>query len=229
MTTNRFTITDVDIQDVDGIECVAGLHMELLDFGPLAGLGHRFIRDIGYKLHMEDGLLNVALCRVDGIPAGFVSYTARSLSFHRQSLKSHLFRVCWVLTLSLLRKPARVVNLVRVVKVMFSRRTEQRRGEDPLGEVVSIAVRRKFLGGEYVNEKNQRISAALVDYARERLASDDVDQMRMLVDADNKGALFMYHGLGARMDAYEQGGEPMVEVWFDLSSAATGNGAEDAQ
>ena len=210
------TIHPVTSKDEVDLRAVADLHMELLDFGPLAGLGPRFIREIGYRLHIDDGLLQVALCRVDGEPAGFVSYTSRSISFHRQSLGSHLFRVCWVLFLSLAADPRRLAKLLRALKVVASRRNEQRRGSDPMGEVVSIAVRREYLGKRYVDDKGQRISISLVDYARSRLREQGVDQMRMLVDADNKLALFMYHGLGARMEPYEQAGEPMVEVWFEL-------------
>ncbi len=42
--------------------------------------------------------------------------------------------------------------------------------------------------------------------------------MRMLVDADNKAPLFLYHKMGASFDDYQQAGEPMVQVWFDLEN-----------
>lgn len=214
----RVQIENVASADEDGLHAVSDLHMELLDFGPLAGLGPRFIREIGYRLHIDDDLLQVALCRVDGEPAGFVSYTARSISFHRQSLGAHWPRVCWILFLSLAADPRRLAKLVRALRVVVSRRKEQRRGSDPMGEVVSIAVRQKFLSNKIVDAQGRRLSVALIEYARERLREQGVDEMRMLVDADNKLALFMYHGLGARMESYEQAGEPMVEVWFDLQA-----------
>lgn len=209
-------ICNVTSADEEDLRAVSDLHMELLDFGPLAGLGPRFIREIGYRLHIDDDLLKVALCRVDGEPAGFVSYTARSISFHRQSLSAHWPRACRILFLSLATDPRRLGKLVRALRVVVSRRQEQRRGSDPMGEVVSIAVRRKFLGNTVVDAKGRRLSVALVEHARDRLREQGVNEMRMLVDADNKLALFMYHGLGARMQPYQQAGEPMVEVWFDL-------------
>ena len=210
-------LVEVSADDEEQLQIVAELHMEMLDFGPMAGLGLRFIRDVGYKLHMRDDLLRVALCYAGDEPAGFVSYTSQSMSFHRQSLSQHLLNVCWVLLLSLLENPLRVANLFRALKVVRSRRDETRRGSDPMGEVVSIAVRREFLRGRYLDGEGRRVSPSLVAHAQAELRDQGVEQMRMLVDADNKGALFLYHGLGARMESYEQAGEPMVEVWFDLA------------
>ena len=40
--------------------------------------------------------------------------------------------------------------------------------------------------------------------------------MRMLVQAENKAVLLLYHLLGARFEPYELGGEPQVQVWFEL-------------
>jgi len=213
-------IVEVHPDDEQALSEVAAMHMELLDFGPMAGLGLRFIRDVGYRLHLEDGLLSVAICRVAGEPAGFVAYTDRSVSFHRSSLGRHFLKVSWILMLSLLADPRRIVKLVRALKVVGSRRSEQQRFADPLGEVVAIAVLRKFLSRNYADENGKRMSESLVVYAQKRLRTRGVDSMRMLVDADNKGALFFYHGMGARLDAYEQAGEPMVEVWFDLAAVA---------
>lgn len=210
-------ISTIDPDQEAELECIAELHMELLDYGPMAGLGLRFIRDVGYKIHTTDGLLQVALCRVAGEAAGFVAYTAQSISFHRQSLQSHFLRVCWTLALSILESPSRLVKLIRALKVVRSRRREKYRGNDPLGEIVAIAVRRKFLGSEFVDDQNRRISVALVAFAQRQLEAQGVKQMRMLVDSDNKSALMLYHLLGARMQAYEQAGEPMVEVWFELN------------
>lgn len=215
-------VSDVSADDDTGLADVVELHMDLLDFGPMAGLGTRFIREAGYRLHMVDGLLQVALCRVDSRPAGFIAYTARSISFHRQSLGAHWLKVSWILLLSLLEDPRRFVKLVRALKVIASRRRENERGSDPLGEIVAIAVRREYLRGALRDPEGKRLSASLVAYAQRELGQLGVDRMRMLVDADNKGALFLYHGLGARMEAYEQAGEPMVEVWFDLHPDETG-------
>lgn len=208
-------------EDDAGLATVARLHMELLGFGPLAGLGEYAVREIGYRVNMaDDGLLKVALYEVDGQPAGFVAYTHHSISFHRSSLRRHWRRVAVVLALAVLREPWRVPRLLRVARVIVSRRGEVRLGADPLGEVVAIAVRREYLAPAFVRRTGIRIPEELIAHAMAYLRRAGVREMRMLVDAFNKAALLMYHRLGARMEPYRQGGEPMVHVWFALDAAA---------
>ena len=55
------------------LRTVSAMHMELLDFGPMAGLGEPFIRKACYGMHMRDGTLRCALCELDGDPVGFVA------------------------------------------------------------------------------------------------------------------------------------------------------------
>ncbi|MFQ6023083.1 MAG: GNAT family N-acetyltransferase [Acidiferrobacterales bacterium] len=195
---------------------IAQLHMELLDYGPMAGLGELFIRKIGYAMHMADGLLKVALYEVEGQAAGFMAYTSRSISFHRAGLKQHWPYVAWIVLLSILQDLRRLRRLLRAVRVLLSRRGEQRTGTDPLGEIVAIAVRRDYANPTFVRETGLRVGAELVAHARSELKHDGVSKIRMLVDADNKAALFFYHNLGAYLAPYQQAGEPMVQVWFDL-------------
>ncbi len=199
------------------MDTVADLHIELLGFGPMSGLGRRFVRDACYVNNMQDGSLRVAVYEIDGTIAGFVAYTHRSISFHRTSLRKHWLKTAITLLLSLLEKPSRIAALFRALSVLSSRRGEQGSvGEDPMGEVVCIAVLPQFLTAKHALEGSVRPSAALVSYAAQRLVDLGVDEMRMLVDADNKAVLFLYRALGARFEPYEQAGEPMVHVWFKL-------------
>lgn len=213
---SRLELRTLTPSDEAGIRAVARLHMELLDFGPMAGLGERFIREVGYRLLMRDGMLRVVLASVDGDPIGFVAYTERSISFHRSSLGKHPVRVAWTLMCSLLEEPRRIAALARALRVLKSRRGEVTRGSDPLGELVAIAVKREALTSAFVKRTGLRVSESLVTLVQQKLARAGIDEMRMLVDHDNKAALFMYHRMGARMQPYVQAGEPMVEVWFDL-------------
>ena len=87
-----------------------------------------------------------------------------------------------------------------------------------MGEVVCIAVQPKFTKSEYRLENGARPGESLISYAAHCLALLGVDEMRMLVDTDNKAVLFLYRQLGARFEQYEQAGEPMVQVWFGLEN-----------
>lgn len=218
--TPSWTLREIAADDAAGLNRIADLHMELLNFGPMAGLGRRFVRDICYAAHMEDGLLRVAMVEVDGDPAGFVAYTSRSIGFHRSGLKQHWFRAGVGVGLSLLRDPRRIVKLVRALKVLVSRRGEIVLGEDPLGEVVCVAARKQYLAPGFVRRSGLRLSQMLIQYAQGRLTHAGTNKMRMIVDTDNKPVLMLYHLMGAHFEPYEQGGEPQVHVWFDLPDPA---------
>ncbi|HEU4530372.1 MAG TPA: methyltransferase [Steroidobacteraceae bacterium] len=213
---HRLELTEILATDDAGLEAIAQLHMELLDYGPMAGLGGRFVREVCYRAHMQEGVLRVMLARVDGEPAGFVAVTPYSLNFHRSGLKQHAMLAGWETLVSIASRPARLKALVRALKVLGSRRHEVERTEEVLGEVVCIAVRPQFLTGRFQRESGLRLSQLLVQRSAEYLRKAGVDDMRMLVDADNKPVLMLYHLMGAHFKGYELGGEPMVEVWFNL-------------
>lgn len=199
------------------LKTVGRLHMELLGFGPMAALGEPFIREICYGVQLADGLLRIALGEIDGRPAGFVAYTSKSITFHRAALRNHWFYAGWVVALAILANPRILIRLVRAVRVVVSRRGETRLGEDPMGEVVCIAAKPEFLAGRFARLSGIRVSDELTKHAARQLRAEGVREMRMIVDADNKKVLLLYHSLGAQFEKYEQAGEPKVHVWFDLT------------
>lgn len=212
----RCELLEVLPTDAAGLDAIAELHMELLDYGPMAGLGGRFVREVCYRAHMEGGVLRVLLARIDGVPAGFVAVTPYSLSFHRSGLRQHAALAAWETLRALVSRPTRLLNLVRALRVLGSRRHELQRPEKVLGELVCIAVRPQFLSARFQRATGLRLSETLVRRCAAYLRRAGVDDMRMLVDADNRPVLMLYHLMGAHFKAYELGGEPMVEVSFDL-------------
>jgi ribosomal protein S18 acetylase RimI-like enzyme len=216
-------LREIRADDCEGMANVSGLHMELLSYGPMAGLGELFIREAIYRPHVSDGSLRVALYTVDDAPAGFVAYTDRAIGFHRDSLRRHWARTAGVLALALAQDPRRIVRLLRSIRVLLSRRGEQRLGTDPMAEVVCVAVRPAFVAARFARESGRRVSEDLIRYAADRLRELGLRELRMLVDADNREVLFLYHALGARFERYEQAGEPMFNVWFDLQSGPLAN------
>lgn len=213
-----WSLREIAPDDRAGLDAVADLHMELLDYGPMAALGRQFVRDICYAAHMREDLLKVMLATVDGEPAGFVAYTPYSIGFHRGGLARHWFQAGMVLAWSLLTRPARILKLLRALKVLWSRRSETVLGSDPLGEVVCIAVRKPYLAPAFIRKSGVRLSELLVRHAQEKLATTGATKMRMIVDADNKPVLMLYHLMGAHFEPYEQAGEPRVHVWFDVGA-----------
>ena len=212
-------LTEILPSDTKGLDVVADLHMELLGFGPMAGLGQRFVREVCYRAHMDEGVLRVMLARVDGVPAGFVAVTPFSLSFHRSGLRQHVPLAAWETLRSIISRPSRLPKLLRALRVLGSRRHEIEREEAELGEVVCIAVRPQFLSNRFQREAGLRLSQLLVQRSAEYLRRAGVEDMRMLVDADNRPVLMLYHLMGAHFKGYSLGGEPMTEVSFDLRNS----------
>jgi ribosomal protein S18 acetylase RimI-like enzyme len=213
----RATLREFSARDDRELQAVAALHMELLAFGPMAGLGELFIREVCYRMLMAEGQLRVVLYEVDGEPAGFAAYTDHAFGFHRSALHKRLPRIGWVLMRSFLQEPARVLRFLRALRVLGSRRGEKKQAREPAGEVVCVAVRPQYLRAGFVRETGLRLSEELIRHCARELRVGRMTQMRMLVDADNRAVLLLYHLLGARFTPYVQAGEPMVEVWFDLT------------
>jgi ribosomal protein S18 acetylase RimI-like enzyme len=182
----------------------------------MAALGNRFIREVCYRVLLESGVLRAMLLEVDGEPAGFVAFTGNSYGFHRDGMRKHRLRVAIEFARAAFGTKHGLRSALRAVRWVLSRRGEH--AADPLsgGEVVCVAVRPRYLRKEYAFGSNLRASEYLVDYAARELGRHGVRRMRMVVQAENKAVLLLYHCLGARFEPYELGGEPQVQVWFEL-------------
>lgn len=218
-------IREIDPAHRQDVAAITGLHLRLLGHGPMARLGELFLRRFCYAVLLRDGLMRAALFEVDGRPAGFVVYTSRSITFHREAIRRHWAYVACLVALSVVREPRLVVRLLKAVRLMFSRRAELKLGRDPLGEVLAIGVLPEYRAPEFVRGTALRIGEELIAHVVSHFSRVGVDRMRMVVEAHNKPALLFYHRLGGRFEPYEHAGEPMVHVWFDLHRPAA-RGAE---
>jgi ribosomal protein S18 acetylase RimI-like enzyme len=210
---------EIDPAREQDVATITRLHLALLEWGPMAGLGELFLRRFCYTALVRDGLMRAALFEVDGRPAGFVAYTDRSIAFHRDAIRRHVVYVAWLVALSVLRDPRLFFALLRAARLMFARRAEGHLGPDPLGEVLAIGVLHDYRTPEFVHRTGLRIGDELIGYVAAHLRRLGLDRMRAVVDAPNKAALLFYHHLGGRFEPYERAGEPMVQVWLDLASA----------
>jgi ribosomal protein S18 acetylase RimI-like enzyme len=210
---------EIDPAREQDVATITRLHLALLDWGPMAGLGELFLRRFCYTALVRAGLMRAALFEVDGRPAGFVAYTDRSIAFHRDAIRRHAVYVAWLVALSVLRDPRLFSALWRAVRLMFARRAEGHLGQDPLGEVLAIGVLHEYRTPEFVHRTALRIGDELIGYVAAHFRRLGLDRMRAVVDAPNKAALLFYHHLGGRFEPYERAGEPMVQVWLDLASA----------
>lgn len=206
------TYSEVTPDDASGLETIAHLHRELLPFGPMAKLGTGFLRDFCYRQLLSDGLLRATVAWADDTPAGFVAWTDMSITFHRTAIKSHLLLVSALTVRAVLTDPAVITRLPRAVRLMFDRRGEQRSWDDPSAEVLAIGVRREYARSRV----GQRLSVGLIEHAATALVAQGFNDMRMLVDADNRAPLLLYHSLGAAFERYQQAGLPVTLVTLPL-------------
>jgi len=226
----RFEIREVDPSKRADAALVARLHMQLLDFGPMAGLGEVFLRDFCYTVLIREGLLRAAVYDVDGQAAGFIAYTDRSITFHRDALHKYPFRVGWVLMRSIALDARMFTKIVRALRVIHSRSRETRIGTDPLAEVVAIGVLPEYRSPKFMRRTGRKISEELILHAARWFRERGLERMRLVVDADNLQTVLFYHGLGARVEPCEQAGVPVIHVWFDLGDllrTAEGDGGPE--
>ena len=216
MEERRPAIREISPADRKGLKTVSRLHVQLLPFGPMAKLGEMFVREVCYRIPMADGLIKVAVFEHEDRVLGFVAYTERSVTFHRTALGKHWLYSGAMTVAAILRDLRRLPKLIRVGRVILSRRAEHETLQDPLGEVVCLAVLPEALKADFVRRTKVRVSEALVSYVKGELGRRGIERMRMIVDADNRPVLMLYHFMGARLEPYEQGGKPSMLVWFDI-------------
>jgi len=216
-----YFIRRVDFDDEESMQIIAEMHMELLHFGPMAALGERFIREICYQKLVQDGVMQVAILEIDGAAAGFIAYTPLPYEFHKGIMYRNFFRASYLAMLSLLQRPSRIIRLLRVARTIMARVDESVRHEPNLGEIVCIAVRPAYLKSSVIKDIGIRVPDELLRFAaRELFEKKQVRRLRMIVDAENRHALFLYHRLGARFEQRVWAGEDKTDVQFELSQDA---------
>lgn len=213
-------IRTVDAADAQGLRAVAELHARFIDFGPLAALGPEFLRIVCYGAPIRDGLLVVALAEVDGVPAGFVAYTADSSEFHARAMRRHFLLAGWRASVTLVAHPRRARAVPRILRVLRSRITDD---EDRarFGEIIGMAVRPEFGTAQFRQQTGHWLSRDLIHHAAEQLHRQGRDRLRMFVAAENTHALLLYQFLGATFEHVEHGGEPTLAVTFELPLATS--------
>lgn len=214
-------IVEVTHESDEAMSAIGKMHVDLLHFGPFAALGETYVREVCYRKEAEEGVLKLAIARVDGEAAGFIAYTSLPFEFHKSILHKHWARASWMALVAILKDVRRLAALPRIGRTIGARIRESHRKDPSLGEIVCVAVRPGYLTAAKTRAVGERIPESLLKYAaRDLYEKRDVRKLRMIVDADNKHALFMYHALGARFEKLVWAGEEKTDVYFDLVPGA---------
>lgn len=212
-------IREIDAADEAGLRAVAGLHEQLLDFGPLAALGADFLRVVCYRAPMRDGLMRVAAVEVDDVAVGFVAYTVDSARFHTEALRRHVPLAGARMIVAMARDPRRLRAVPRILRVLRSR-VDDHEDRRRFGEVIGIAVQPDAVSAGFRRRTGRWLSRDLVAHAADELHAAGKEQLRMFVASENTRTLLLYQFLGATFERVEHGGEPTTAVTFALPFGA---------
>lgn len=125
------------------VNAVADLHLQFLGDSPIVGLGQRFLRRFFYTKLVADGSVIVTICRHEGRIVGYISYTPDPLGFMARGVRRHFVYLCWLMTVSLLERPALLKGILLALKFMRERGSAPQ-AEPGLGEVISLVSRPEF-------------------------------------------------------------------------------------
>ena len=114
------TIRAVGADESRILERVAQLHVELLGFGPLAVFGPRLVREFGYRLPIQTGLLQLSIYEAAGDIGGFIAITTTPESLYRDAVRQHWPRLAMLMAASLLESPRRLRDLARALRIWHS-------------------------------------------------------------------------------------------------------------
>jgi hypothetical protein len=215
--TPSWAIESVSGGDRDALAAVARLHVDLLPHG-LGQLGPRFVLDFLYRPGLQRGELHVGLARVDGAPAGFVTFTTSPAAYAGGGLAGQLPRAVAALVQSAIRDPRVIGAAWRVVRRSGERSPASAEMAD--AEILAFGVSPDFRSGPFVRTTGIRLSRALFDHAADRLAGLGRHTVQANIEADNLPTLQFYRFLGGRFVPMPPG-HALQRVIVDLDTIAT--------
>ncbi|MDJ0909435.1 MAG: GNAT family N-acetyltransferase [Woeseiaceae bacterium] len=212
----RLSIAPFGVGHPDCSEDLKMLHQELLGHSPVVLLGPDFLERVYYSKLPELGLVFGAIARIDGKPAGFIAVTEDSDGFMSTAIRRRWYLIAWVLTISILKRPKRILGIWEALKIMRGR--EAQRTEEPMAELLSFGVTEEFRGAAFVRKTGLKVGGLLYDYAVEELKRRGCKSAKVLVDQDNRNVKMMYSALGWTVTNSDVPGwqTPQVELQTDL-------------
>jgi ribosomal protein S18 acetylase RimI-like enzyme len=206
----------IDPKNKPDVEAIAGLHSDLLDWGPISKLGGLFLKRLVYSQLILDNLIEAALFKVEGTPAGFVSFTAYSDSFLSRALKKHWIKVPTLLATSIVQDPRTLFRLVKALRLAGSIGSAGKAGEKCRAEILAIGVLPEYREPHFVRTTGIHISRALVAHAVSYFRNLGLRRMHLYVDEFNKPTIYFYQFMGGRSELCRRAGENMIRISFDL-------------
>jgi len=200
---------------------VAFLHSALLPRSPVVKLGYPFMTKYYYYHLVRDGLIGCHLARVNGKPAGFVSFTNRPHDFMAAGLRNHIISLTPVVAHALVTRPSRVAVVARALGMLKRRRDDLASGPIFDGEILSLAVLPQYRSAGFIRHTGQNIARRLFDIAVARTRQAGAHTLVTLAQARDQESLFFFHAVGCRFHREWIDGADCYEITYDISEESS--------
>ena len=178
------------------VNSVADLHIKYLAESPIVKMGPRFLREFYYRQLVADGLIGCTLCRAGDQVVGFISYTDRPADFMSIGLRRHFMHLSWLLSVSVLARPAMLKDLMLVLRLMRVRAKDSRKESSAgCGEALSMAVIPEYQK-HIPPDGRKRVAVRLFESAVEYCKAKGLERIHLWVQPSNLAANLFYSAMG---------------------------------
>lgn len=207
-----YQIDTFDSRSPAPAETLAFLHRALLPKSPLVRLGQRFLKRFYYRKLPAGGLIFGAVATVNDAPAGFIVATEDSLGFMNTAIRRYWPALICESALSVLTSREVLRALPETCGLLKARasenaetkgvRSETSAGRVPVsmpqrcGEILSFGVLPEFQTPAFLRDARVNIADDLLTIAMQRMDQAGILNVRAVVDADNRPAMFFYNCRG---------------------------------
>jgi ribosomal protein S18 acetylase RimI-like enzyme len=210
------SLQDVSPENKEDVRAVVDLHLSLIGRGEIAQLGKLFLRKFCYELLIRDGLMKAAICRVNGKPAGFITFTLYSITFHRRAIRKHWLYISWLIFLSILLNPLVLLPLGKALRLVLSRHRQIDHKKEPAAEILAIGVLPEYRIPTFIHQTGRRIAEELFMFAVSYFRSLGLSKMDIFYYAFQKQTLLFYLNLGGKICPCQRNERSLYQISFDF-------------
>jgi len=207
------SIIQLDSTNPVHVKAVAQMHNTLLPKSPIPQLGFNFMTKFYYSKLVNDDLIACALCSYCGKYVGFISYTKYPYSFMEEGKRRHLSYLLFLLAMSVICNPYRLIVIYKVIRQKKMRQIEN--NSDDMGEVLSFGVLEQY---RQIKDATTglRISHLLFRNVIANLANEGFRNMQVSVAKGNQRALSFYLPYASSIKNDNLGGSSQVLLTVKL-------------
>jgi hypothetical protein len=199
-------IGPLDTANPEEVEAVSRLHEELLSDSPVMQLGPRFFRRFYYKTLVEEDLLKVFVCRVDGRVVAFLSYTPRPKDFIGVGFKRHPIQLAWIMLSTLVTRERSIRDLWSVAQFVLKRGADHKTHDGPpYFEAISLACENAHQRHVPPGGKS-RVTVRLIETTAQAARAAGADRVLYVVRPNNVASNLLFNALGCDFERRDYAG-----------------------